>query len=261
MNTKLNSSRSSVRLAVSGVVAALGCAAVPAQAAVNLSLFENATTPHSVNVTPGGTFSVTLNLVSTAEQLTGVDYYFNISGAASGKFRLTGRDITGSPFSDLLKVNTGDNGSNGGVLDSNFSLLTPLNSLDLGAAIGNVSSALPPNTGANPASYLLAKYTFALASDIPVGTYTLSTYYFAGTEVEGTAKWITCRRWRCNIEAPYEGHTSSLDTVGTAMILRSLTSSWNRPPSIVTWWMRGFSTAITFNACTTSGQLWQVSDM
>ena len=183
MNTKLNSSRSSVRLAVSGVVAALGCAAVPAQAAVNLSLFENATTPHSVNVTPGGTFSVTLNLVSTAEQLTGVDYYFNISGAASGKFRLAGRDITGSPFSDLLKVNTGDNGSNGGVLDSNFSLLTPLNSLDLGAAIGNVSSALPPNTGANPASYLLAKYTFALASDIPVGTYTLSTYYFAGSGV------------------------------------------------------------------------------
>ena len=49
--------------------------------------------------------------------------------------------------------------------------------------------------------------------------------------------------------------------VGTAMILRSATSASNRPPSIATWRMRGFSTAIRLSACTTSGQLWQVSDM
>ena len=48
------------------------------------------------------------------------------------------------------------------------------------------------------------------------------------------------------------------NTVGTAMIWRASTSSWNRPPSMATWRMRGFSTAIRLSACTTSGQLWQV---
>lgn len=176
MNTKATNSRSLVRLAVTGVVAMLGFAAVPVQAAVNLGLFENNTTPHSVNVTPGGTFSVTLSLVSTAEQLAGLDYYLSISGAASGKVRLVGRDITGSLFNDLLKLNTGDNDTNPGVLDSKFSLLSPRNGLDLGAAIANINSALPPNTGTNPASYLLGKYTFTLAPDIALGTYTLSTF-------------------------------------------------------------------------------------
>ena len=51
------------------------------------------------------------------------------------------------------------------------------------------------------------------------------------------------------------------NTIGTAMIWRASTSAWNSPPSIATWRMRGFSTAIRFSACTTSGQLWQVSDM
>jgi hypothetical protein len=50
-------------------------------------------------------------------------------------------------------------------------------------------------------------------------------------------------------------------TEGTAMILRAATSSWNKAPSMVTARMRGFSAAITLTACTTSGQLWQLSDM
>jgi hypothetical protein len=49
--------------------------------------------------------------------------------------------------------------------------------------------------------------------------------------------------------------------VGTAMILRSLTSSWNRAPSIMVLVMPGFSTAIRLSACTTSGQLWQDREM
>ena len=49
--------------------------------------------------------------------------------------------------------------------------------------------------------------------------------------------------------------------IGTASTWRSATSFWYSPPSITTLWMRGFSTAIRFSACTTSGQLWQVSDM
>ena len=63
----------------------------PARGAVNLGLFGSGPNPTSVSVSPGGTFSVTLNVSSTAEQLTGVDYYFSINGAAAGKVRLAGR--------------------------------------------------------------------------------------------------------------------------------------------------------------------------
>ena len=161
---------------------ALGFSA-PAQGAVNLGLFGSGSNPTSVSVSPGGTFSVTLNVSSTAEQLTGVDYYFSISGAAAGKVRLAGRDITGSPFSDTLKLDTGDNNQNPGILDSNYSLLSPQNGLDLGAAVANVNSALGPNGGANPAAYLLAKYTFTLDSTIPAGNYSLSTFAYAGSGV------------------------------------------------------------------------------
>ena len=50
-------------------------------------------------------------------------------------------------------------------------------------------------------------------------------------------------------------------TIGTAMIWRSSTSSWNSAPSIMVWRMLGLITAIRFSACTTSGQLWQDSEM
>jgi hypothetical protein len=50
-------------------------------------------------------------------------------------------------------------------------------------------------------------------------------------------------------------------TDGTAMICRASTSAWNNAPSIIVLRTRGFSTAIRFNACTTSGQFWQESEM
>jgi MYXO-CTERM domain-containing protein len=163
-------------------LAALALAAVPARAAVNLSL---ATTggASSVTLPHGGSFSVTLNLTSSAESLTGVDYYFNISGGASGLVRLTGRDLTGSSFSDPNLVNSGDNASSPGVLDANFSLLNPQNSLDLGATLTNVGVALPANTGGNPASYLLGTYTFNVDPSAPAGSYILSTTSLPGSGV------------------------------------------------------------------------------
>ena len=48
--------------------------------------------------------------------------------------------------------------------------------------------------------------------------------------------------------------------MGTDMISRVSTSSWNRAPSMDTWWMFGFSTAARFSAWTTSGQFWQDSE-
>ena len=50
-------------------------------------------------------------------------------------------------------------------------------------------------------------------------------------------------------------------TVGTAMICRDSTSLWYSAPSMTTVCTRGLSTAISDSACTTSGQLWQLSDI
>ena len=46
--------------------------------------------------------------------------------------------------------------------------------------------------------------------------------------------------------------------MGTAMISRALTSSWNAPPSMTVVLTLGLRMAMSDNACTTSGQLWQV---
>ncbi len=50
------------------------------------------------------------------------------------------------------------------------------------------------------------------------------------------------------------------NTVGTAITRRCSASSLNTAPSMATWLMFGFSTLMTFSACTTSGQFWQVSE-
>ncbi len=46
------------------------------------------------------------------------------------------------------------------------------------------------------------------------------------------------------------------NTVGTAITWRCSASSLNTAPSMATWLMFGFSTLMTFSACTTSGQFW-----
>jgi hypothetical protein len=64
-----------------------------------------------------------------------------------------------------------------------------------------------------------------------------------------------------SVMRPWPNCSPLRKTVGTPMIWRSVTSSWNSAPSIIWWLMPGLSTAIRFSACTTSGQLWQDSEM
>src|SRR4029079_945826 len=113
--------------------------AMPARANVSLSLMDNDATPNSTIAIPGSTFTVTARLLSTTESITGVDYYLQSTGSGSGKFRITARNITSSPFSDVIKADAGDNGANAGILDTTMSLLNPRNGLDLGASVANVN--------------------------------------------------------------------------------------------------------------------------
>lgn len=155
--------------------------ATPARAKVGLVLSDGDATPNSAIVVPGSTFTVTASLVSTAESVTGIDYYLQATGAAAGKFRITNRNIGSSPFSDLIKANVGDNGANAGILDTTMSLLNPRNGLDLGASIANVNLPVTPGT------YVLATYTFSVPSGLAPGTYVISTTSDTGTGWVATA--------------------------------------------------------------------------
>lgn len=158
-----------------GVVASpAASAAVKTGATVSLSLSDGDATPSSVIVVPGSTFTVTASL-TTSTKLTGVDYYLQASGAASGKLRITGRSLGNSLLADPVKANVGDNGSNPGVLDLIASTLKPRNLLDLGASVDNVN--VPVNAG----TYALATYTISVPATLTPGTYTLSTTSDAGS--------------------------------------------------------------------------------
>jgi hypothetical protein len=77
------------RSAVASLVVLL-CAA-PALATVSLTISQNDATPGSTVAGAGQTFSFTVNLVSTAEQTTGLDYYLTTPDGA-GLFSIVDRN-------------------------------------------------------------------------------------------------------------------------------------------------------------------------
>ena len=125
-----------------------------------------------------------------------------------------------------------------------------------------VSSVWPPMRSATmPVRMpLRAAYTAAAAPAGPPPTISTSKVSLAAifAASRAAAPVSTLARISVSSMRPLPNGWPFRKTSGTARIWRSSTSFWNRPPSIATWRMRGFSTAIRLIACTTSGQLWQV---
>jgi len=195
-------------VAIASFAAAVAWTA-PAHATVSLKLSDNDSTPSSVSVIAGQSFTVTASLISTAEAVTGVDYYLTAPTVVGGKLRILDRNITGSMFSDPAKPANGDNNLNPGVEDTNFSLISvrpgnaaPRNGLDLGASIANVASPLTAG------SYILGVYTISVDANIAPGTYTLATTADAGTGWVGTAPFFS--------EASFAGQGSFSITIAPA---------------------------------------------
>lgn len=157
-----------IRRAVLALAAGAGLfgAASQARAAVSLVLTDNDATPDAVTLNAGQSYTVTLNVTSTSEKLTGVDYYFQLSGAAAGMMSITQRNISASQFSDPLLLDSSVTGPIQGAAQS---------TTDLGATVNNVSNALTAGT------YLLAQYTIAVDPSLAPGTYTLSTWALPGS--------------------------------------------------------------------------------
>lgn len=112
-------------------------------------------------VNPGGSFHVTLNLVSTAEEVVGLDYRLEVSGAASGFLTLTGRNLSGTPFSDPVETNAA-------VLAPAVAIMDPSNALSLGAWT-------PSFEAIGPGTFQVAVFTISIDSNAPLGSYTLQT--------------------------------------------------------------------------------------
>lgn len=109
---------------------------------------------------------------------------------------------------------------------------------------------------------LRAEYTAAAAPAGPEPTISTSyaSRWFSSSAARFSAPVSTFATISASVIRPEPNSTPFMNTAGTPITLRSVISFWNTAPSIAVCLMRGFSTAIRFSACTTSGQLWQESE-
>lgn len=126
-----------------------------------LSLTNTLNGTNSVVVTPGNSFTVSLTLNSTVSSVS-VDYFLQILNGGSSQFRITGRDLSGSRFSQPIT-------SNSIALQSSRALLDPQNDDNLGASVSD------PNLPNSAGSFLISNLTLQVLPGTGVGFYTLST--------------------------------------------------------------------------------------
>jgi hypothetical protein len=166
--------RTRTRLFSSTFMAVAAFAASPAAAAVSLSITDGSGPPTSGTATRGTTFSFALNLVSTAEQTTGLAYFLETNAAGSGLFAIVDRNLAGSTYSDPAAVDA--------VVEAPASaLLDPRNNNNLGASLANVNAANGAGT------FLVANYTISVSATAPLGTYTIQTFSATGAGYAGPA--------------------------------------------------------------------------
>jgi len=161
-----------------GVAAAIAIPASTALATMSLQIVDRVTSgpTNEVTVNKGATFQVRLNLVSvnsanpTSEQTTGLDYYLQALGTGNGFFSIDDRDISTSPYSDMLNDDT--------VVEKNgtMSVLNPRNAWDLGGNVANPNAPVNGNV-----TTLVAFYQILVKATTPNGQYVIETISDPGT--------------------------------------------------------------------------------
>jgi hypothetical protein len=178
--------------------------------AVDLAWLDNDGTSSGWLGAKGATFQLTLN-ISSSEATTGLDYFLTTpDGFVGGTpyFTLngtTGRDVTGTSYSDTYFTNTQ-------VQTAPANTLNPQTDLDLGATVNNVNNANVPGT------YLVAKYTFVVNAATPFGTYTIQTMSNPGTGWIGQGPSFD--------ESAFNHHASYSITVAAPQWNRDTGGSW-----------------------------------
>lgn len=135
-------------------------------ASVLLDFNDGTGTPNAVTINSGDAFSFNIFLTSTSEQTVGLSYFFLESTVAnplnpgSGMFTITGRTITGTPFTELQTSNTT-------FLSASNAVLDPQNNSDAGA--------IEPDLTAQPAgTYFIANFTIQSSVSVAPGTYQIN---------------------------------------------------------------------------------------
>jgi hypothetical protein len=140
------------------------------QAAVNFSLTDSDATPNffvlrpvnaNSSIMPTGSF-VTLNLNSTGDPLTGVQYRFSGSGPIPNVIRYTNRELAGSSYPDPIR----DDPTVEAVA---VSTLDPESGEELGSSVSDVSSPTLQGT------FMIARYVFSAANYTPGAIFTINT--------------------------------------------------------------------------------------
>ena len=191
----------SLLIALTGWVLALN-----SQAVVTLTLRDATTSANNVTISPGQTFAVALTLTSTGELTSGLTYFLEGVGPASGKFVLISRSLTASVFPDF----TTDDGI---AFSAATAPLDPVNNNDLGGltaagtnAVGSFNVAtlvIQSVPGLTPGAYTIrtngAEALDAAFDSIPIQTsgYTVNVVPEAASSmllILGTAAGLLRRR-------------------------------------------------------------------
>ena len=148
------------KLRSTGSTIALLLAAGIGHAAVIVSLTDNDGVPNVGSGDAGQPFAINVTLTSTLEQTTGLTYFLRDPSASIGNahFQIIGRDITGSPYSDVTSTNSA-------VLAPASAVLDPDNNSDLGAGLADINAPL------GIGSFFVAKITLLVLPTTPNGNY------------------------------------------------------------------------------------------
>jgi len=201
------------RLFASAFVAAVTLPSVMASAAVSLSFTDNVAPNTSGPVTRGSAFDILLNLTSTAEQPTGVNYFLRSPGTTANYFKIVARNVLVGPFTDTYKTETEVKAEPGSIIDDNG------NALDLGATIANPTAPLPAST------YAVATYSILVDPATPVGTYTIQTFSLPGTGVTINTSpfdvpFSAHATYSVTVQVPEPTHLALLPLLGLTLLRR-----------------------------------------
>jgi hypothetical protein len=127
-------------------------------------IITSATVQGSGLINPGESFTVSLALDnSSGANLVGVTYFVSlVNPSGTGEFSLTGRDLAGSPFTDLST-------SDAVALSAPSNLLDPINNSDLGA----LDSTL---VGVGNGTWVIADLTITSEGGVTPGSYTFQLF-------------------------------------------------------------------------------------
>ena len=198
------------RLLLCCAAAILGCSLGTARAQSILTVAN----PAAVSVTPGSTFTFTLEVSSNDFSLSGLDY--NLLASSAGLFQVTARSFAGSAFDTPI---TADNVL---FLGGAPLVLDPGESNDLGAFSATAQTA-PINAA------FVATYTLRALPTVSLGTYSLATANESASDDQFNTVALTGTRLTINVvPEPQAGH---LLVAGAAILVALM---YRRKTSLMT---------------------------